>query len=62
MELLKSFFKEEEGLATLEIVLIVVVLIGLALLFKDVINEFVGKVLGKVKKEADFDSKPTVIP
>ena len=32
MELLRSFFKEEEGIGTIEIVLIAVVLIGLVLL------------------------------
>lgn len=55
MELLKSFFKEEEGLATLEIVLIVVVLIGLALLFKDTITNFVKNILSKIDAEKDIE-------
>lgn len=55
MELLKSFFKEEEGLATLEIVLIVVVLIGLALLFKDTITNFVKNILDKIDAESSIE-------
>lgn len=56
MELLKSFFKDEEGVATLEIVLIVVVLIGLALLFKSKITKFVENILNKISgAEGQFE-------
>lgn len=55
MELLKRFFKEEEGLATMEIVLICVVLVGVALLFKDKIGKFVNNILGKVTDDSSWD-------
>lgn len=40
MNLIKNFFKEEEGIATLEVVLIAVILLGLIILFKDWIVQF----------------------
>lgn len=49
MNLMKRFFKEEEGIATLEIVLIAVILLGLIILFKDWIVEFFNSVLEKIK-------------
>ena len=35
MNQLKRFLKEEDGLSTVEIILILVVLVGLVLIFKD---------------------------
>lgn len=45
MNELKRFWNEEDGLATLEIVLIIVVLVGLAVMFKDGITEIVKNIL-----------------
>lgn len=45
-KLIKDFIKEEDGLGTVEIVLIIAVLVGLALLFKKQIVGFVAKILG----------------
>ena len=39
------FWKDEEGLGTLEILLIVAVLVGVALLFKNQITQWVGTLL-----------------
>lgn len=53
MELLKNFFKEEEGIGTIEIVLIAVVLIGLVLLFKGQITELLKKIMTKISEDTD---------
>ncbi len=45
-KLIKDFIKEEDGLGTVEIVLIIAILVGLALLFKKQIVGFVAKILG----------------
>lgn len=48
LKLVKGFFKEEEGMGTVEIVLIIAVLVAIALLFKDKITTFVNKALGNI--------------
>ena len=53
MELLRSFFKEEEGIGTIEIVLIAVVLIGLVLLFKGQIMELFERIMTKISGDTD---------
>ena len=53
MELLRSFFKEEEGIGTIEIVLIAVVLIGLVLLFKGQIMELFERIITKISGDTD---------
>lgn len=42
---MKEFWRDEEGLGTLEILLIVVVLVGVALMFKDRITDWVRSIL-----------------
>lgn len=44
----KNFLKEEDGMGTVEIILIVAILIGLALLFKSQITSFVGGLMSKI--------------
>lgn len=50
---LKSFFGEEDGMGTVEVILIIVVLVGLVLIFKDqitsIINDLFGKITSKTK-------------
>lgn len=54
MKILKAFLKEEDGLGTVEIVLLIAILVGLALLFKKQIVSFVSNILGKIQgKEID---------
>lgn len=48
MNNLKRFMTEEDGMGTVELVLIIVVLIALVLLFKGKIIEFVTKVLDSI--------------
>jgi hypothetical protein len=46
--LIKSFMKEEDGMGTVEIILIVAVLVGIALLFRARIIEFVNGMIEKI--------------
>ncbi|WDV46940.1 Flp1 family type IVb pilin [Clostridiaceae bacterium M8S5] len=46
------FIKEEDGLGTVEIVILIAILIGVALLFKDKIMYIVKRMLGKLDKTA----------
>ncbi len=53
MRNLRSFLKEEDGMGTVEVVLIIVVLIALVALFKDVIKSVVDTILKKIKTNAN---------
>ncbi|MCG7377345.1 hypothetical protein MH215_10090 [Paenibacillus sp. ACRSA] len=48
-----GFWKEEDGLGTLELILIIGVIIIIALIFKKQITELVTDLLGKVTKKSD---------
>lgn len=50
---LKRFLKEEDGLGTLEILLIIAVLVAVALLFRDRITSFVTDLLDKTGTKVD---------
>ena len=52
-ELLRSFFLEEDGVDVIEVVLILVVLIGLVIIFKEQIT----KLLENIFKEVNSQSK-----
>lgn len=51
LNLLKSFLKEEDGLGTVEIVVIIAVLVGIALIFRDAIINFVTGIMKNVFAE-----------
>ena len=46
-DLLKRFWMEEDGMGTVEVVIIVAVLVGVALIFKDGITNFAKKLMEK---------------
>lgn len=48
-----NLMQDEEGLGTLEIILIIVVLIGVAILFRDRITGFVENILDRIGDEID---------
>lgn len=56
-EWLKEFWEDEEGMGTVEIVLIIAVLIAIALLFKDRITKFVGDLMDKLFKADDVSKE-----
>lgn len=47
-DLFKSFLCEEDGLGTVEIVVIIAVLVGIALIFRDAIIKFVTDIMKNV--------------
>jgi len=53
MKNLKSFMKEEDGMGTVEVVLIIVVLIALVAIFKDSIKKVVEKILKTISTNAN---------
>jgi Flp pilus assembly pilin Flp len=42
MNIIKEFIKEDDGIGVVEIILILVVLVGLVIVFKDNISKIVG--------------------
>ena len=49
----RNFLREEEGMGTVEIILIIVVLIGLVIIFKTQLRELVEKVFEKITKDSN---------
>ena len=48
MEMLKKFYQEEEGLGTVEMVMLIAALMCIALLFRETIMGFVNGIIEKV--------------
>lgn len=55
-KLIKRFLKEEDGLGTVEIVIIVAVLVAVALIFRRAIFDFVSNIIKKIFNN-DLDGK-----
>lgn len=53
MKNLKNFMKEEDGMGTVEIVLIIVVLIALVAIFRDGMKSVLQTIIKKIKKNAN---------
>lgn len=53
LKCLKQFLHEEDGMGTVEIILIIVVLIGLVILFKSQITTLVRTILNKITSQAN---------
>lgn len=49
---IKEFLKEEEGMGTVEVILIIVVLIGLVIIFKEQLNDLVNDIFDKITNQA----------
>ena len=52
-ENVKAFAAEEDGVAVVEIVLILIVLVGLVVIFKTQLTTIVNKILKQVSSKAD---------
>ena len=50
--MIKNFFKEEDGIGVVEIILIVVVLIGLVLIFKKELTSIVNDIFSTITDKA----------
>lgn len=53
MKDIKTFCKEEDGMGTVEIILIIVVLIGLVIIFKSQITEVVQSIFSKITSQTN---------
>ncbi len=49
----KDFLREEDGMGTVEIILIIVVLVGLVIIFKGRITEIVERLFDKITTQTD---------
>ncbi len=49
----KEFLKEEEGMGTVELILIIVVLISLVIIFKEQLIQLVQSVFEKIVRQAN---------
>lgn len=49
----KDFLQEEEGMGTVEVILIVVVLVGLVIVFKSQINDIIDSLFEKITKQTN---------
>lgn len=47
----KDFIKEEDGMGTVEIILIIVVLVGLVIIFKEQITKIVNSIFSKITSQ-----------
>ncbi len=47
----RQFIKEEDGMGTVEVILIIVVLVGLVILFKDQITKIVNNLFDKITSQ-----------
>ncbi len=50
---IKNFVKEEDGMGTVEIILIIVVLIGLVIIFKEQLRSLVESVFEKITTDSN---------
>ena len=50
---LGDFIKEDEGMGTVEVILIIVVLVGLVIIFKSRITEIVENLFDKITNQTD---------
>lgn len=56
-KILTDFLKEEDGLGTVEIVMIIAVLVGIALIFREAIINFVTSIMKNVFGDDDIIEK-----
>lgn len=48
---LRQFIREEDGMGTVEVILIIVVLVGLVIIFKDQITRIINDLFSKITKQ-----------
>lgn len=52
MTIVKNFLMEEDGIGVVEVILILVVLIGLVIIFKEQLTDLVEDIFDTITKEA----------
>lgn len=53
LKTMKNFLREEDGMGTVEIILIIVVLVGLVIIFKEQITKIVDSIFSKITKQTN---------
>ena len=53
MSLIKAYLKDDGGMGTVEIILIIVVLVGLVLIFREQITQIVNNLFDKITQRTD---------
>lgn len=53
MDSLKRFIKDERGIGTVEMILILVVLIALVLIFKEQLTDLVNSIFDKISSQSN---------
>lgn len=53
MKELKTFFSREEGMGTVEIILIIVVLVGLVVIFRKQLNDLVTRIFNQINADSN---------
>lgn len=53
LKTMKDFVREEDGMGTVEIILIIVVLVGLVIIFKEQITEVVENIFKKITTQTN---------
>jgi len=53
MKTFKYFLKEEDGMGTVEVILIIVVLVALVVIFKSQITKIVNSLFDKITEQTD---------
>lgn len=53
LKTMRDFVKEEEGMGTVEIILIIVVLVGLVIIFKEQITKIVNSIFSKITSQTN---------
>ena len=53
MKTFKDFLKEEDGMGTVEVILIIVVLVALVVIFKSQITKIVNSLFDKITEQTD---------
>lgn len=51
LKTIKDFLREEDGMGTVEIILIIVVLVGLVIIFKEQITKIVNSIFSKITSQ-----------
>lgn len=51
LKIWRQFIREEDGMGTVEVILIIVVLVGLVIIFKDQITKIVNDLFNKISSQ-----------
>lgn len=49
----KQFVREEDGMGTVEVILIIVVLVGLVIIFKDQLTKIINNLFSKITSQTN---------